>query len=263
MKLFFSEFKADYDKYHFPYQVWLVRDERDEVDQIYNSGFLPIRNQPGVYYLSRNLRIDLSKFSESSENRRILGKTAGFESELIPMGNFNYTPKVQKFCKDYMDKRFKPGQISAVGIRNIFLKGVYTHVFIWRKKGNNEPVGYAVCFINDKILHYAHAFYDLNLSETHIGNRMMLEAVIWAKENGKQYSYLGTVYSSSMISYKTEFSGFEFFNGFTWSDNTSELKALVGRENGAYLLRDQVFMAEFYPGYLEELLDKYGVRVKS
>ncbi|MDP3954849.1 MAG: hypothetical protein Q8Q15_00610 [bacterium] len=261
MKLFFSEFKADYDKYYFPYQVWLVREEGDDNTKIYYAGFLPVRNLSGVYYLTRSLRVNLSKFSLSSENRRILNKTADFEYQLLPIAEFEYTPEVQKFCKEYMDKRFRKGQITAVGIKNIFQKGVYNYVFVWRKVGIQPPVGYAVCFVDNNLLQYAHAFYDLKLFEQNIGVRMLLQAVAWAKENGKEYAYLGTVYNKSAISYKTEFSGFEYFNGFTWSVNLAELKTLVDWENEKYLLRDQDYLAEFYPEGLKEVLNKYGVRV--
>ena len=262
MKIFFGEFKSNYEKYFFPYQVWLLCQEGDEVEKIYDAGFLPIRNIPGVYYLSRNLRVDLAKFTLSSENRRILGRTIGFDFELLPLSEFPYTPKVQKFCKDYMNKRFGKGQMSAVGIKNIFQKGVYTHVFVWRETQSKKEAGFALCFINDQLLQYAHAFYNLDLFEKNIGVRMILQAVTWAKENEKQYAYLGTVYNHSAYSYKTEFSGGEFFNGFTWSNNLTELKTLIEREEEQYLLRDKEFIEKFYQKDILTLLDKYGLRVK-
>lgn len=262
MKLFFSEFKVNYEKYHFPYQVWLLREEDDEVDKIYEAGFLPIRNQPGVYYLSRSLRVDLVKFELSSENRRILNKTADFTYDVVPLSEFEYTPVVQKFCKDYMDQRFGKGYLTAAGVKNIFQKGVYSHVFVWRKVGFPEPVGYAVCFINETLLQYAHVFYDLELLESNIGIRMILQAAIWAKENGKEFAYLGTVYNQSNYSYKTEFSGFQFFNGFRWSDNLEELKELITYKEDQYLLRDQAFLEKFYQTDILSILGKYGVRVK-
>lgn len=262
MKLFFGEFEADYNNYHFPYQVWLLREEGDDIGKIYDAGFLPIRNKPGVYYLSRNVRVDLEKFSLSSENKRILNKTVSFEYQLMSLGEFEYSPSVQKFCKIYMDSRFGRGQITATGIRNIFQKGVYNHVFVWRKKGETRPVGYAVCFINETLLQYAHAFYDLSETGVHIGIRMILQSVLWAHENKLKHAYLGTVYNESALSYKTEFTGVEFFNGFSWSANLVELKRLVARENDDYLLKDQDYLDSFWQGDLNALLSKNGTRVK-
>lgn len=262
MKLFFSEFKPNYEKYYFPYQVWLLQEEGDEVAKIYEAGFLPIRNLPGVYYLSRSLRVDLSKFELSSENRRILNKTADFTSDVVSLAEFEYTPAVQKFCKDYMNQRFGKGYLPAAGVKNIFQKGVYNSVFVWKKARSLEPVGYAVCFINEALLQYAHVFYDLELLDSNIGIQMILQAVIWAKEKGRKFAYLGTVYNLSAYSYKTEFSGGEFFNGFTWSNNLEELKMLIERREEQYLLRDKEFIEKFYQKDILTLLSKYGLRVK-
>lgn len=260
MKLFFGEFKPNYEEYFFPYQVWLLKEEGDEVEKIYEAGFLPIRNMPCVYYLSRSVRVNLAEFAPSSENRRILGKTADFKCELIPLNEFNYSPIVQKLCKDYMGKRFGKGRISAAAIKNIFQKGVYSHVFVWKEKTEKE-IGYAVCFIDKSLLQYAHAFYNLDFLEKSLGARMMLEAVIWAQKNQKKYAYLGTCYERNAL-YKTEFSGVEFFNGFGWSKDLEELKYLVDIQTENYLLRNKEYLGKFHQNDLKTILDKYGVRVE-
>ncbi|MDP3888763.1 MAG: hypothetical protein Q8Q24_01830 [bacterium] len=260
MKLFFGELKANYEKYLFPYQVWLLKEEGDSIEKIYDSGFLPIRNLPNVYYLSRNIRVDLSKFSISSENRRILGKTSEFSCRFIPLGEFNYTPVVQKFCKDYMDNRFGKGALSATGIKNIFQKGVYNKLFVWTDKTGAE-IGFAVCFESEDILQYAHSFYDVSLVEKSLGARMILEAVIWAKDNGKKYIHLGTCYETRAL-YKTEFLGVEFFNGFTWSNNLKELKFLIETPKDKSLLYNNEFLDEFYSPDLVGILNNYGICVK-
>jgi len=263
MKLFFGEFKPNYQKYYFPYQVWLLKEEGDEVEKIYANGFLPIRSIPNVYYLTRGLRVSLDKFELSSENRRILRKTENFKVDLKPLSEFNYTPQMQKFCKDYMVKKFGSESMTTAGIRSIFKSVIYNYVFVWQEKQTQKEVGYAVCFLNQNFIQYAHAFYDLAYFEQSLGARMMLEAVNWAKLNGKKFIYLGTCYEKSAF-YKTEFKGIEFFNGFRWSDNLEELKELVdGRneENEGYLLRNKKFLEKFYQGDLRSILVKYGIPV--
>jgi hypothetical protein len=66
---------------------------------------------------------------------------------------------------------------------------------------------------------------------------MMTLAVDWAFNQHKQYIYLGTAYTSGSL-YKSQFNGFEFFNGFSWSDNLEELKYLVNRDSSNYTLQD-------------------------
>lgn len=260
MKLFFSEFKPDYQKYHFPYQVWLLKEENDEIEKIYENGFLPIRSIPNVYYLARSLRVDLSMFELSSENRRILRKTEDFESDLMPLSEFNYTPQIQKFCKDFMVQKFGKSSVTAAGIRSIFKKGIYNYVFVWKERLAQKNIGYAICFISSNLVQYAHAFYDLAYFKKSLGARMILEAVIWAKETGKKYIYLGTCYDKGAL-YKTELKGVEFFNGFRWTDNLEELKELINKTAQEYLLKDKEFLEKFYHSDVKSILNKYGVRV--
>lgn len=268
MKLFFGEFPANYEKYHFPYQVWLLKEEGDLLDGIYNNGFLPMRNKPNLYYLSRSLRVDLNKFELSSENRRILGKTEGILASLIPLSEFDYNFEVQKFCKDYSDKKLG-GVFSTQDIKSIFLDQVYNHVLVFKDTSSNQKVvGYAVCFIEGKFCQYAYAFYDLDYIKENLGARMMLEALLLGKKNEQDYVYLGTCYEEHAL-YKTEFKGIEFFNGFQWSDNLSELKELINtgrvsddKERGEqYLLRNKDYLEKYYQGDLETILSKYGIRV--
>lgn len=265
MKLFFSEFLADYNKYHFPYQVWLLREEGDEVEKIYDNGFLPIRSMPNVFYLSRNVRVVLDKFELSSENRRILKKTENFRSDLIPLSEFTYTKEIQKFCKDYTEQKLGKGLFPAAAIKSIFTGKVFNHVFVFKEIPTQKSIGYAICYISKNILQYAHAFYNLDYLKDNLGARMILEAITWADKNNKKYAYLGTCYEPSAL-YKIEFKGVEFFNGFEWSDNLEELKELIEkREEGTgsqdYLLKRKEFLDKFYKGDLQNLLNTYGVRV--
>lgn len=263
MKLFFSEFKPNYDTYSFPYQVWLLKEESDLVEPIYQAGFLPTRHLQNVYYLARSLRVVLSGFDLSSENRRILNKTQEIKVELQSLADFDYTPEVQKMCKDYASERFDQGVFSSQTIKSIFENKIFNHVFVFKNSENQTTVGYAVCFINEKLLHYAYAFYHPDFIGQNLGARMMLQAVSWAKENQKIYAYLGTAYQAQSL-YKTEFKGVEFFNGFRWSQDLTELKELInlqGQNDQEYLLKNKDYLEKFYQEGLQSILVKFGTKI--
>jgi len=305
MKLFFGEFKSDYDKYRFPYQVWLLREDGDEVEKIYENGFLPIRSLASVYYLCRSVRVELSLFEPSSENRRILKKTEGISASLVPLSQFNYSVEVQKLCHDYAEKRLGKDVFPVPAIKSIFSGKIYNQVLVYNrfdktpqfsagdegkarfqaspetngkaveslpektlgfqpreayKSDEDREVGYAVCFVNHDLIQYAHAFYDLNFLSENLGARMMLEAVNLAKEREQKYIYLGTCYQESSL-YKTEFKGVEFFNGFSWSKNSDELKKLIQRRGEEFLLKDKEHLEKYYQGDLHQILNNFGVRV--
>lgn len=242
MKLLFFEFPANYGKYYFPYQVLLAREGSDDLSKIYSKGFLPFRSIKNLYYLCRSVRVDLGKFELSSENRRILKKTDIFKWKLVKLDRFDYTPGVQKTCKEWFNQKFGQGQISVAAIRKIFTAGIFTHVFVW--EFDNDVVGQAIVFINNDLVHYAHLFYNPRLAKSNLGVRMMLQAVIWSQENRKKFVYLGTCYTRSSL-YKTEFSGLEFFNGFSWSDNIKELKYLIDRKSDDYLFQDKEYLRKY------------------
>lgn len=268
MKLFFSEFKANYGKYHFPYQVWLLKEEADTVEKIYDSGFLPMRNLKCVYYLSRSVRVNLSAFELSTENRRILRKTENFEANLVPLLEFEYSPQIQKMCLEYAKLKFGEKVFSSQSVKNIFQGDIYNHIFVFKEISTQRKIGFAVCFILGDIIQYAHSFYDTRFINENLGARMMLEVVDWAKRNGKKFIYLGTCYEQNAL-YKTEFKGVEFFNGFRWSNDLEELKELVREGQGEqgetegqeYLLKRKEFIERFYGGDVKMILSKYGVRV--
>lgn len=263
MKLFFCEFPANYSSYCFPYQVLLLKEEKDNEEKIYDNGFLPIRSLPGVYYLARSLRVDLDYFEPSSENRRILRKTESIETKFLPISEFSYNARVQKLCKDYSKGRLN-NLFSTFEIKKLFSGQVYNCVFVYREKKSLKEVGYSICYQTKNILQYAHAFYDLNLLPQNLGARMILEAVIWAKSNQKKYIYLGTCYEKNSL-YKTEFKGIEFFNGFRWSNNLEELKYLISLEDSLpespYLLKREDYLQKFYQNDLKQILNNFGIRV--
>ena len=55
---------------------------------------------------------------------------------------------------------------------------------------------------------------------------MMTKAIVWAKEHGKKYVYLGSARDSAAL-YKTQFKGFEWFDGKEWRDDIDELKKIL------------------------------------
>ena len=49
----------------------------ENINSLYNEGYVFTRKEKGIMNQTRSVRIDLSHFELSSENRRILKKTKG------------------------------------------------------------------------------------------------------------------------------------------------------------------------------------------
>jgi hypothetical protein len=113
MKLLFSEAKADYARYIFPYAIWAFQEPGESPADIFERGFLPSSRNLDRFYLCRHVRVPLKKYRPSSENRRILRKGAGITVELIPRAEFDFSARRREFYKSYADIKFGKDVMSC------------------------------------------------------------------------------------------------------------------------------------------------------
>ena len=225
MKLVFSEHVSDYNHYIYPYAIWGFPEPGETPAQMFDAGFLPSSRQLDRFYLCRHLRVQLTKFEPSSENRRILRKGAGLTAKLIPRAEFDYTPARREFCKRYTDAKFGDSGMSYDRLDSLFNTPVTTHVLVFTDDATGGEAGLATLYVEgDRMAFYYYAFYDLAHANRSLGLFMMTTAVEFFAARGGRHIYLGSCYSESAL-YKTQFTGFEFFNGGAWSENLAELKA--------------------------------------
>ena len=175
---------------------------------------------------TRSVRIDLSKYSSSSENRRIMRKTEELEYSTIPLPDPTYHWSMGKMAKDFYDAKFGKGTFSANKAKELMsdeTKSNFNLAFVFRH--GTDIVGYALCYEQKDILHYSYPFYDLAVAEEHksLGMGMMVRAVRYAEEKGKKYIYLGSAQRPT-DTYKFQFKGMEWFDGAAWHENLDVLK---------------------------------------
>lgn len=260
MKLLFSEAAPDYEHYIFPYAIWGFPEAGETPATFFESGFLPSTRELDRFYLARQIRVRLKDFQASSENRRILRKGTGVTWRLQKREEFTLTEERQAFCKKYADARFGAEVMSEERLRTLFSAPVASHIMVFQE-GETE-VGYVVLYLErPRVAFYYYSFYDLSLFEKNLGLFLMTSAVQHFSTDGFDHLYLGTCYSERAL-YKTQFSGFEFFNGFSWSTNLGELKYLVGRQGqtpGKHLLESQEYLSNFHGKTPKELAGAFRV----
>ncbi|TSC84888.1 MAG: Uncharacterized protein G01um101413_272 [Parcubacteria group bacterium Gr01-1014_13] len=196
----------------------------DSIEAMYADGLVFTRIGKGVMNQTRSLRIDLSKFELSSENRRILSKTEDLVFSIHPIPYTQYQWTIHKMGKEFYGKKFGGKIFSAQKIKELITdkdKSNFNKLFVYAKDEKN--IGYCIALETEKILHYCYPFYDLESNYQNIGMGMMLKAIVWAKENGKKYVYLGSFQRPSDV-YKLQFSGLEWFDGETWQQDIHMLK---------------------------------------
>jgi len=255
MKLVFSESKADYGHYIFPYAIWAFPEPGETPADLFEQGFLPSSRELDRFYLCRQVRINLRKYRLSSENRRILRKGNGLSAKLVPRVGFDYTSQRRQFYKTYADIKFGKDTMPYERLDSLFAGKLTSDLLVITDSQSGMEVGTATLYLEPPALaYYYYAFYDLNYYSRNLGMFMMTSAVTLFAGQGFDFLYLGSCYSQNAL-YKTQFSGAEFFNGFRWSDNLEELKYLIRRErHDQHLLENEEFRQTFYEGKLENVI---------
>ena len=265
MRLLFSESKADYGHYIFPYAVWAFPEAGETPADLFNQGFLPSSRELDRFYLCRHVRINLRKYRPTSENRRILRKGEGISARLIPRAEFDYTPEKRESYKTYADIKFGKDVMSRERLDLLFNGKITSHVLVFTDTGSGEEVGTATLYLEGKALaYYYYAFYDLNYYSRNLGMFMMTAAAEFFAERSVQFLYLGSCYIQNAL-YKTQFTGAEFFNGVRWSSNLDELKHLIRRdrqEPKQHLLEEEEYREAFYKDELRAIAAEGAFRVK-
>lgn len=205
------------------------------ITALYHEGYVFTRLGKGVMHQTRSLRVDLSKFELTSENRRILRKIIGLQTTdyRLPLATYDWS--IGKMAKDFYDTRFGKGTMSANKVKELLTDEeksnfnlLLAYKFLPLVGGGEEGViGYAICYENNDLLHYAYPFYQMQNAEfkmQNLGMGMMLKAIIYAKEKDKKYIYLGSAQRTT-DTYKLQFQGLEWFDGAAWQNETTALKA--------------------------------------
>lgn len=217
-----------------------IDDFSDEnIQSLYNQGYLFGRQEKGKMYQTRSVRIDLSEYESSSENRRILRKTEEIEMSIAPLPYDHYHWSIGKMAKDFYDTKFGEGVFSANKAKELLTsdESNFNQLLLFspyqgelervrRSIEDISPLGYCVALETNDILHYSYPFYDLEKSSKNMGMGMMVRAVEYAKESGKQYIYLGSAQRPG-DTYKMQFKGLEWFDGEGWTRDLEELKDVL------------------------------------
>ncbi len=248
MKLLYSEFPANYNNYRFPYQVWAWEESVDERDNLLNQGFLPSRIKVGLWYLARSIRVDVSRYNRSSENRRVVKNTAQYSFSFHPTEQFRLSQEQFKWVERFVLETLKLNNYSLSSIKRIFSPHWSSYIMVCRRQGDQESCGLAPILKVNRSLFYWLGFYRSDRFVTGLGSRLMLEAIEWARQSQHEYIYLGTIYRESSL-YKTNYKGWEFFNGFEWSQDKKQLRYLIDKDKNSEhseLMKDSQFLNEYY-----------------
>lgn len=228
MKKFSSELGYNFNTYTFGYTNYCSREPNDKLADIYAQGYLPYSgslNVKNTFYMARSARIPLGTFVLSSENRRIAKKFDNhFEIDIVPIEKFAINnPGFINFCTEYFAQRHGSNIMPELRLKTILSSGIITDIVSFRNEIN--PTAFVFEVSDKEIAHFWFSFYDLSLVHKSLGLWLMINNICRAKEQGKKYFYLGTVYGQKAL-YKTAFKNIEYWDGHEWISNLKKIKSL-------------------------------------
>ncbi len=199
------------------------------VTEMYGHGYVFTRIGKGVMHQTRSVRIDLEKFKPSSENRRILKKVddIAMQEVTLPYGEYHWS--LGKLAQDFYEAKFGSGIMSAQKIKEMLTnkeKSNFTSLLLF--SNSQGLIGYTICYINSKIIHYSYPFYDLGKSSKDMGLGMMTKTIQYAKGKGLDYAYLGSLQRPG-DTYKLQFEGLEWFDGEKWSADEAKVREILAK----------------------------------
>ena len=116
----------------------------NNINSLYSQGYIFTRRGKGVMRQTRSLRIDLSKFELSSENRRILKKTEGLQLTAYDLPLANYTWQIGKLGHDFYETKFGKGTFSANKIKELLIdveKSNFNRLLVYAVNHPGDPWG--------------------------------------------------------------------------------------------------------------------------
>ena len=232
MKIFFSENRVDYSTYTFDYAIYCLKESQAELTEVYEKGFLPYTGNWGIegdiFYLARSLRVDLERFDDTSENRRVnrLVEPLNVRLEVIEKADFDLnSTEFVDFCQEYISQRIGDDNMSMERWQYILTRETGTHIIRFTVDG--KLLGFVFVALNSEILHYWFAFFDTEYMRTHsLGKWIMWRTIRWAKDNNLKKVYLGTAYKASALYKIRDHKGLAFFDGSGWNKDIEQLKEL-------------------------------------
>ncbi|HLD31419.1 MAG TPA: hypothetical protein VJB37_00810 [Patescibacteria group bacterium] len=210
------------------YLTWdnqIITDFSDQnIEKLYNQGFLFTRQGKGQTYQTRSVRVRLADFSLTSENRRIQRKspTLHLTPQPLPLKDYDWT--IGKLAKDFYETKFGLKTFTANKIKQLLTgDDNFNQLLIFSQEGQTR--GYCICRETKNLLHYSYPFYYYQQYKD-LGMRMMLQAVLYAQDRNKKFIYLGSAQRPTDV-YKLQFSGLEWFDGKKWQTDLDSLKEIL------------------------------------
>jgi arginyl-tRNA--protein-N-Asp/Glu arginylyltransferase len=191
-----------------------------------------------IWYQSRQSRINLEKYQETARERKVRKKAKNTAYKIV---KFDFSKMYSIYAKYMYAKNFGDMLDSKA-----FAESYDQDNLIFIMYG--EVAVSILEIVGDSLI--AHQFiWDYAESGLGLGTYATYIEIELAKTLGLKYLYLGPSYENSAL-YKANYSGFEFWTGRRWSDESEVYKQLLAKDEELDTIKK---INNYYKNYLESL----------
>ena len=167
----------------------------------------------------KSYRVDIENFKLTKSLKRVLKNFENLSFKLIKNKS---TQEHFELFKKYQLERHPGGSMSDMDENEfksmIETSPIKTSLLEFRDKYNNL-VGVVILDIDKKNLSAVYSFFNSKLNKFGLGNYMIVQCLLFGKDNQYKYLYLGYyIEEISSMSYKSRFKPGQIFNNNEWED---------------------------------------------
>ena len=194
-----------------------------------------------VWYQARSTRIDVHEFSERSRHRKRIRKV-GLEARVLGNGDID-TSQLWKVYQKYIRKK---GFVDFYSNEGDLFRPVYGDRSYITYSKNGELIAFSILeevgLKSAVALQFAWDYEDPNLGVGYINKLYQFR---FMKDRNRRFMYLGNSYERPSLG-KSEYAGFEWWDGRKWSENVSLFKFLLEKESDISTLEELYSLQQDY-----------------
>ena len=238
MRIYFKHYSGAITEYDYMFFDCMAEVSLSEEDEALTEGWLPddyTIPKNGVkpdWFQARQTRIDLRLFEDERRTRKARKKCKDITTKVFSAEDVDLEILNLIFNKYITYRGFKSWDLEPL----IALEKSRKYFLIYYL--NNKPIAFT--FMRDvgsKSVFSTQFAWDYEEPKLYLGKYANLAEIDYCIENEKSHMYIGAGYEKACI-YKSDYKGFEFWNGEFWSTDVDQYKFLCERDSKLKYLKD-------------------------
>lgn len=235
--IFIAERPVLYNRYPLGPGRWMACEDPAVLGQVYGHGLLPLSREhpaPWRFFEARSLRVETALWHPHKKRRHQQRAWEAFRLRrfALPRESFlQQQPAAAEQALAWMEARFGTPYLERQRLNFLLHHPLVTTVLTWF--GGDELVAFALLVDGNWGAHYWFVFYEEGPGKPP-GHGYLMDFILWARERGLPYAYLGSTYGRPSLYKWRGFEGAAFWTGSEWSSDRARLAACLEADDAGH-----------------------------